>query len=186
MRRSHVLAASIVAALALVAAGCGGGGNSTTTTTTTASATEWANGFCSAFATWDQSFKDATSQFTSLSSLSKDNFQKAADDIDTATQQLITDLKNLGAPDTESGQQVKDAVDSLATTLQTQIDAIKKTIDQTSSLTEIPGAAQDVATSLDTMNTALSSTTKTIEDANVKGELTDALKSSPDCSNLTK
>jgi methyl-accepting chemotaxis protein len=186
VRRSHILAAALVAALALVAAGCGGGGGSTTTTTTSASATDWANGFCGAFATWDQSFKDATSQFTSLSSLSKDNFQKAADDIDAATQQLITSLKDLGAPDTESGQQVKDSIDSLSTTLQTQVDAIKKTIDQTSGITEIPGAAQDIVSSLDTMNTALSSTAKTIEGANVNGELTDALKSSPDCANLTK
>lgn len=184
--RTRLVAAAAVCALAVVAAGCGGGGGSTTTTTTSASATEWANGFCSAFATWDTAFKDATSQFTSLSSLSKDNLQKAADDIDTATQQLITDLKGLGAPNTESGQKVKDSVDSLATTLQTQVDTIKSTIDKTSSITQIPGAASDVMTSLTAMSTAISSTSKTIEDANVKGELTNALKSSPDCANLTK
>ena len=182
----RLLAAAAVVALAVVAAGCGGGGGSSTTTTTSASATEWANGFCSAFAAWDTAFKDATSQFTSLSSLSKDNFQKAADDVDAATQQLITDLKALGAPDTQSGQQVKDSIDSLATTLQTQADAIKTTIDQTSNITQIPGAAKDVSNSLTAMSTALSSTEKTIENANVKGELTDALKSSSDCADLTK
>lgn len=169
--------------LALVAAGCGGGSD---TTTTTASASEWASGFCGAFATWDQAFKDATSQFTSLGSLTQENFQSAADDIETATQQLIDDLKGLGAPDTESGQEIKDSIDALSTTLQTETDAIKTSVDDASGLTGYIDAAKEVSTSLGTMNDALQSTISTVQNSDAKGELEDALKSSPDCKSLTK
>jgi hypothetical protein len=185
VRKARLTAAAAVAALALVAAGCGGG-SSETTTTTAAPASEWANGFCSAFASWRTAFDEATSQFTSLSSLSKENFQSAADDIDRATTQLIDDLEALGAPDTPSGQEVKSSIDALGTTLQTQIDSIKKTIDETSGITEIPGAAKDVYNSVTTMGDAISSTATTIENADAEGELKDALQSSPDCKSLTK
>lgn len=184
MRTAHFLIAGFVVTLAIVAAGCGGGGSSTTTTTTTAAASEWASGFCGAFATWDQSVGDAISKATS--SPSTDSVKQAGTDINTATEQLISDLNGLGAPDTQSGQEIKDSVDSLATTLQTQLDAIKKTVDQTSGLTGIPSAVKDITASFSTMSTALSSTASTIEKADVQGELADAIKSSPDCKDLTK
>ena len=183
MRTTRLLAAAAIAALAIVAAGCGGG-SSETTTTTAASASDWASQFCGAFATWDQAVKDATSQLTS--SPSKDSLQKAASDIDTATQQLVTELKGLGAPDTQSGQDIKNSVDSLATTVQTQTDTIKTSVDQASGLSGYITAGKDAVTSLGKMNDALQSTLTTIENADAQGELKSALESSPDCKNLTK
>jgi uncharacterized phage infection (PIP) family protein YhgE len=181
----RLAAAAALVALVVVAAGCGGS-SSETTTTTAAPASEWANSFCSAFASWRTEFDKISGQFTSLSSFSKENLQSAADDLDQATKQLIDDLKALGAPDTASGEEVKTSVDQLATTLQTQLDSITKTIDEASGVTGILAAAKDVSGSLSTMFDAISSTATTIENADAQGELTDALKSSPDCKDLTK
>lgn len=183
MKSARLSVAAGIAALAVVAAGCGGS-SSDTTTTTAASASEWANGLCSAVATWEDSFKSATEQVTS--SPSKESLQTAANDVEAATQTLIDDVKNLGAPDTQSGQDVKTSVDDLTTTLQTQVDAIKTSIDNASGVSGLVSAATDIGASLKTMNSAISSTISTIENADAQGELKDALQSSPDCQSLTK
>jgi len=41
---------------------------------------------------------------------------------------LVTDLKGLGAPDTESGQAIKSSVDELLTTLQGEVANIESTV----------------------------------------------------------
>jgi hypothetical protein len=181
-------AGAAVVAFALLAAGCGGSDNSasgTTSTTSTTATAEWADSFCSAFQTWKDELNSITDRFTSLSSFSQDNLQTAADDAKSATDQLLTDLQGLGAPDTASGQEVKDSIDSLSTTLQSELDAIEKTVQDTSGIAELPGAVADVSASIATMTTAFSSTTSTIEDADASGELKDAIDNSSACSGLT-
>ena len=175
-----------IAALALAAAGCGGSDNESTSGSTETTATsEWADGFCTAVTTWKDELKSVTDRFTSLSSFSEENLQTAADDAKNATDELVQSLRGLGAPDTESGQEVKDSIDALATTLESELDSIQKTVEETSGVTELPTAAKDVSASLSAMSTALSSTLSTIESADAQGELKDALDASPACSDLT-
>ena len=170
-----------VLALAVAAAGCGGSDNSSDTS----SVDTWASGFCGAVTDWKNSLTDITSQFKDPSNLSVDGVQSAADDARSATDTLISSLKDLGAPDTESGQQVKDAVDSLSTTLDTEISSIQDTAKGVSSLTDLPDAISKVTASVSTMGTALSQAQTTISDADAKGELKSALEDSPACADLT-
>lgn len=172
-----------VAVLAIAAAGCGGSDASSDTTEATP-ASEWADGFCSAVTTWTDALKSVPDQFTDLSSFSEEGFQTAADDIGSATDTLVEDLKGLEAPDTDSGEEVKSSIDDLSSTLETELDSIQATLDDTSGITGLPGAAQDVLASLSTMSSAFSTTLSTIEDADVQGELTDALESSPSCDQI--
>jgi hypothetical protein len=65
------------------------------------------------------------------------------------------------------------------------MEAIQTTVDETSGLTELPGAATDVVASLDAMASAFQSTLSTIRDADVQNELEGALDSSPACDDLT-
>ena len=65
-----------------------------------------------------------------------------------ATEQLVDDLKDLGAPDTESGEEVKSSLDSLSTTLETESGEIEDTVDGVSGITDIPSAITTITASL--------------------------------------
>jgi hypothetical protein len=183
MTRKLLLVASI-AALAVAVAGCGGSDETSETTEATPAA-EWADGFCGAITAWTDSLTSVKDQFTDLSSFSEEGLRSAADDMRSATDALVDDIQGLGAPDTESGQEIKASLDELATTLESEAEAISTTVEETSGITEIPGAAKDVLESLETMGTAFESTLSTIEDADVQGELEDALESSSACDDIT-
>ena len=179
--RRKLLVAIGVALLAIAAAGCGGGDDAAETTTEATPASEWADGFCTAVSTWQSSLEDITGRFTSLSSLSSENLQAAADDAKTATDELIEDIRALGTPDTQSGEEIDD----LGSTLETELDSIQATLDETSGITELPGALKDVSSSIAAMTTAFSDTYSTIRDAGAEDELRDALESSSACDDVT-
>lgn len=171
--------------LAVAAAGCGGGDEPSSGTSDATPASEWADGFCTAITTWTNELESLKDQFSSLSSLSQDGLRTAADDLKVSTEQLVTDLQDLGTPDTESGQEVKAAIDDLASSLDAGVAEIETTVSGASGITEIPGAASDVLASLSAMSEAFSSTLTTISDADAKRELEDALEASPACSDIT-
>lgn len=178
-----LLVAICIAVLAVAAAGCGGNDESSSTTEATP-ASDWADGFCTAVTTWKDSVKGVTDQFTDLSSFSKDGLQSAVDDVQAATDTFVGDLKVLGTPDTQSGEDVKSSVDELATTLEDELASIQTTVDDTSGITAIPGAVTDISASLSAMSTQFSSTLTTIEDADAQGELKAAIQDSPVCADI--
>ncbi len=167
-------------ALAFALVGCGGGNSASTTTTST---TDWANGFCTAYTTWKDSIKSIGDQLTS--SLSKEGLDTAATDTKTATQKFSDDLKALGKPDTQSGQEVKSSVDQLATTLQDDLTKIEDTANGVSGLSGIPSAATTISGTITAMGAAVTSTLQTIQNANVKGDLKTAFDQAPACKGVT-
>jgi len=182
---TKTLLATIVAGLALVVAGCGGSDGETTTSAEATATTEWADGLCAAISTWKDELTSVTDQFTDLSSFSEEGLQNAADDVKSATDTFLEDVTSLGTPDTESGEEVKASVDELSTTLQNELDSIQTTVEDTSGITALPGAVADITASITAMSTALSSTITTIEDADVQGEIKDAIDNSPDCASIS-
>jgi hypothetical protein len=176
------LIVTFIAALALVVAGCGGSSDESSSASPT---DEWASGFCTAITSWTDSIQSVTEQFTDPSSLSQSGLESAANDVKGATKELTDDLKSLSTPDTESGQAVKDSVDELSTTLDTEVAKIYDAVDGASGLTELPGAVSTITTSLAAMGAAFSSTFQSLENADVKGELQTALEDSPACANIT-
>ena len=179
MRRTWT-AALIVVALAAVAAGCGGSSDEQTDPTAA-----WASGFCSAVTTWTDDLQGITQQFTDTSNLSQDGLASAAEDARTSTQQLVDSLKALGAPETDSGQEVKSALDTLSTTLDAETAQIEETAQGVTGVTDLPSAITEISTSLSALGTAFSDTLQTIEKADTKGELQTALEDSPDCADIS-
>jgi hypothetical protein len=173
-------AAVIVVALAGVAAGCGGSSNDQTDPTAA-----WASGFCSAITTWTDDLHSITQQFTDPSNLSQDGLASAAEDARTSTDQLVKSLKDLGAPETDSGQEVKSALDTLSTTLDAETAQIQATAHGVTSITAVPSAITKISASLSALGTAFSNTLQTIENADTKGELQSALEDSPDCADIS-
>lgn len=170
-----------VAALALAVAGCGGSDESSSTSPTD----EWASGFCTAITTWKDSVTSITEQFSNPSSLSSDGLKDAANDVSSATQTLTDDLKGLGTPDTESGEEVKTSIDDLSTTVESEVADIESAADGVSGLSDLPNAITSITASLSAMSNAFASALQSVESADVSGELQTALEDSPECANIS-
>lgn len=179
--RTRILLTAAIATLALLAVGCGGSDDDADADPAAA----WASDFCSAITTWTDELQTVTSQFSDTSNLSQDGLQSASDDVRGATETLIDDLRGLGSPETEGDEEIRSALDTLSTTLETESASIEETVEGISGLTGIPSAITAVTASLSAMGTAFSTALQTIEDADVGSELQNALEDSPDCADIT-
>ena len=176
---------AVAASLAFLAAGCGSsGGGSTTTTTASASATEtWASGVCSSITTWQAALKSAAGSVKS--DPTKNGLQTAAGDAKSATETLASDLKGLGKPDTAAGQQAKDSLDQLSTSLQKDVTTIETTVKGVSGVSGVLTAVPTVTATLATMATEVKTTFASLQGLDAKGELKSAFANSSACNSLT-
>lgn len=170
--------AMLVLGALLVAAGCGG-----SSSTSSESPDQWASGFCSSVTTWQNSIKSAGTELKS--NPSKDGLSTAADDIKSASDTLVSDLKGLGKPNTKQGQDAKDSVDQLSSELKDEVNQIKSDVKNVSGLQGAATAAQSVSTTLSTMKTQVNSAVTKLGQADPDGELKQAFQNSSDCTSLT-
>jgi len=179
MRSSWVVVVAVLA-MAGTAAGCGGDNESEADPTAA-----WASDFCTAVTTWKDQLQSIASDFSSPSDLSEESIKSAADDAKSATDTLRDTLKDLGTPDTASGQQIRDAVDSVSNTVEDESAKIQDAAEGVSSIADLPAAIPTISTSVSTILTAGSNARKTVEDADVEGELRTAFENSPECKDLS-
>jgi ABC-type transporter Mla subunit MlaD len=174
----RIALAATVAVLALVA-GCGGSdeGNATE---------QWASGVCSALQTWSESVQGAATSLQDTSSISPDSISTALNSVIDATSTLATDVKTLGRPDTESGQQAQETLTQLATTLEGDAAELQKLLD-TSGGAGLGGVLDQLGTVTKTLGSMASAVGQTFDDLqqlDVKGDLQDAFESAGSCSSL--
>ncbi len=175
---------AVAASLAFLAAGCGSSGGGSTTTTTSASATDtWASGVCSSITTWQAAIKSAAGSLKS--DPTKTGLQTAAGDAKSATEALTSDLKGLGKPDTPSGQQAKDSLGQLSTSLQKGVTTIESAVNGVSGLKGALTAVPTVTATFATMKTQVKTTFTSLQGLGAKGELKSAFASSSACNSLT-
>jgi methyl-accepting chemotaxis protein len=178
--RSAVALAAILATLALAAAGCGGSDDGAADPTAA-----WASDFCGAVTSWTDELQTVTSSFSDTSNLSEDGLRSAADDVKSATEQLVDDIRGLGAPDTDGGEEIRSSLDSLSETLETEAASIEKAVEGISGITGLPSAVSTITASLSAMGTAFTEALQAIENADVEEELQSALEDSPACADIT-
>jgi hypothetical protein len=87
------------------------------------SAASWADSICTSIDTWRTSI--ASLADVSGGTLTKDSLRQKLDDANTATQKLVTDLQDLGAPDLEAGDQLKDKLNMDADSLRSNFDGLQ-------------------------------------------------------------
>jgi phage-related protein len=171
---------AVVVAAAVLVAGCG----KSSSTSSSSSPSDWANGLCSALATWSSSVKSAANSLKG-GNVSESSLKSAAGDIKDASNTLVDDLKGLGKPNTTGGQQAKDAVDQLSSEVKTDVGKMQSAVDNASGLSGAVAAASTVSATLSTMATQINSTASKLDQADAKGELQKAFKDAPACSSLT-
>jgi hypothetical protein len=167
-----------------VVVGCGGssGSKESTTSSTTVSPSAFADGLCSAVQTYEKAVKSAAQKLTG-GNLSKDSLQSAAGDVETATQQFVSDVKGLGTPQTAGGTQAKQAVDQLAKALQEDVTVIKSAIKGISGVSGIPGALSTIAATASSAKTQVTSAVTDLQNL-PKGELKTAFQNSSACKSV--
>jgi hypothetical protein len=175
--RSLALAVCL-AALALVAAGCGGDGDSG------ASPDEWADEFCGHVRDWENDLREIRDEFGDVSSLTADSIEQAAEDADAATDEFVENIRDLGAPDTDSGDAVEQEAEEFADTVEAEKEEIRDATEDLSDLGDVADAIGSVGESLSTLLSAGQETLEAIADADVGGEVRTALEESETCDEI--
>ena len=172
----------VVAIAVVLAAGCGGGSSSSSSSP---SPKDWANNLCSAISTWSDSVKKS-GQTLQSGQVTKDNLKQTTDDIKSATHQLAEDIKGLGKPDTEAGQDAKDAMDKLSKQIDGDVEEMQKAVDDAGSgAGGAVAAASSIASTLSKMGTQIGTAASSLQSLDAKGELEQGFKNAPACKNLT-
>jgi methyl-accepting chemotaxis protein len=181
-KRTTIAFLAVLVAAAALAGGCGGSSDSGSSDTT--SADTWANDFCGAFSTWTTSIQSAFDPIKS-GNVSKDTLQSATTNMKDATSTFVDDVKSLGKPDTEGGQKAKDSLNTMADELSQDVDDIKETVDGISGVQGAIDAIPKIQTTAQKMGTDAQSALTDVKNADVKGELEDAIKNAPNCKKLS-
>ncbi len=170
--------ALVVAAFALVAAGCGGSDDEETS-----SAATWAQDFCGAVTTWTDDLQQIQDDVTASPSV--DALEDAAQEASDATDAFLDEIRGLGSPETESGDEIETSVEALTEAVDNEKAEIELAIDDADGIAGAAGAISAIGSSVAAMAAALQSTVQTIEDADAGGELRTAFEETPACDDLT-
>ena len=147
----------------------------------TLSAQEWASSVCTSLGTWKTSIESLAD--VSAGSLSAETLQQKVGDAEDATSTLVTELKDLGAPDLESGDELQQTLSSSADGIQSSVDDLKAGAQQAadaSSPQAFLQALADLAPQFQALLDQVSTTVENLQDANVAGEARDELRSAFD------
>jgi hypothetical protein len=169
-------AAALVVALALLA-GCGGSGGDTSATET------WASGVCDAVTSWQGELKSIGTDLQQ-NALTKSSLQASIDKATNATKTLSDDLKQLGKPDTQAGEQAKGEVTKLTNELSKNVDAIETAIADSSDAAGVLNAVTVTSGALSTMGQQVSATVSQLEKLDAQGELQQAFDKASSCDSL--
>lgn len=153
------------------------------------SATAWADSVCTELATW----KTSITSLTDLEgeTLNADLLQEKIGEAEEATSTLVAELQDLGAPDLESGDALKEELSSSAESLESGFESLKESAEQASeasSPAEFLTGLTALAPQFQALLGDLSSTIDDLQSADAAGdakaELQQAFDDSESCQQL--
>ena len=168
--------AALLAVVALlVLAGCGGDDES--------SSEAYADDVCSSVNTWVEDVEGAIGSIRESGlSTTKSEIETAVQDVASATTNLTEDLRNLGAPDTEAGDQAKSELEDFGNEVERQIETVQTAV---ASGTSVVSIAATVSTALSQVLAAAQSTYQELQNLPEAGdELQEAFEDSDECDAL--
>jgi uncharacterized membrane-anchored protein YhcB (DUF1043 family) len=158
-------------------------------TTSKPTATEWASSVCTSLATWKSSIESLAN--VSGETLNQDTLSQKIDDAQVATETLVSDLKALGPPDLESGDQLEQDLSSDVDQLQASFDSLKQgalEATQAGSPADFLKALGALGPQFQSLREAASKTVDDLQNANIaasaKSELQAAFASAQSCQDL--
>ena len=149
---------------------------------------EWAGSVCTSLSDWRESI-------TSLADaggepLTADSLRDRLGDASDATSDLVTQLRDLGPPDLESGDELEQQLDASTDELESSFESVKASAEEVADapagefLQQLATVSSDFAA----LQTAISGTVTTLQNADVaessKAELQQAFADAPSCESL--
>jgi uncharacterized phage infection (PIP) family protein YhgE len=104
--------------------------------------------------------------------------------VESSTKTFTDDLKGLGKPDTETGQQAKDLLDGLDNDLNADVQELKSSVDGASSVADVLNAVSAAGGTLQKMSQQVSSTLAQLEQLDASKELEQAFQQADNCTAL--
>jgi len=153
-------------------------------------ATAWASSVCSSIDDWRTSITSLAD--VSGGTLTKDSLREKLDDADVATQDLVTELKDIGAPDLEAGDALEQRLDADADSLQSSYDSLKSNAQDAldaGGTTEFLSALAALATPFQNLVNQISTTLEDLQgaddvSADARAELQQAFDDADSCQKL--
>jgi hypothetical protein len=152
------------------------------------STTVWADSVCTDLSDW----RDSITSLADVSgeTLTPDVLREKLDQADSATTTLVSDLRDLGPPDLQAGDELRQELQSSVDDLESSYDDLKSAANDAAeaSGTEFLQQLAGLATQFSSFVTALESTVDTLRNANVaedsKAELQQAFDDASSCQSL--
>jgi len=168
--------ALLASVLSLVTAGCGGNSD-------TKANEAYANSVCSAIGSWEQQIKSLATDFSG--GISKASLQSKITQAESATKNLVAEIKAVPPPDSSQGQAAKQQLDQLSSDLATTVSAAKTALAQVpdnASAATIAAAVASFAPQVQSLASETKSAVSTLKSAG--GSLASAFKSADSCKSL--
>jgi hypothetical protein len=173
------LAVALLLALAVaLAGGCGGDDEN--------AAEAWADTVCSSIRDWRTGVEENIRELSEdPGAISADSLRDAADESLESTQSLVDELRELGAPETESGELAQQEVEELLESLEDRVARVREAAEAAdegvadilaviaSVSNEVQGAAEDAR-----------ETVEDLRDIDPGGELEEAFRDTESCESL--
>ncbi len=148
---------------------------------------EWAGSVCTSLSDWQESITSLAD--TGGEPLTADSLRDKLGDASDATSDLVSQLRDLGPPDIESGDELEQQLDASTDELESSFESVKASAEDVADapdefLQQLAALSSDFAA----LQTAISGTVTTLQNADVtessKAELQQAFTDAPSCESL--
>ncbi len=167
--------------LAVVVAGCGSSHSDKNANEA------YAEGVCSAIDTWSSEVQSLAAGVGGGGGISKSSLQKKLMQFQTATKNLVSEIKAVPAPNTSEGKDAKKKVNGLVTQVQSTTTAAQSALaglPANASLAQIVSALSALAPQLTALTTGAQSTVSSLQQAG--SSLSKAFESTTACKKLSR
>jgi hypothetical protein len=175
-RAVAVRRAAALVAVGVLAAGCGGSDES--------GVEGWANDVCEASTDWREALR-AAGEDLRAGPTTREDLEAAGEEVTDATEEFAEELRDLGRPETEAGDEVQEILDRLAASVEQNKANLESEIAGASGLQGAVDAATAVASTVAVMGAQLQSTFEQLQQIDPGGELSAAFESSDACESLS-
>jgi hypothetical protein len=167
--------AAVVVAVVVLAAGCGGDDES--------AAESWATDVCTAFSDWRDAVASAGESLRA-GATTADDLEAAVDELEQATEDFADDIRGLGPPETDTGQEAQEALERLADEVEQDREDVQSALQDAEGVQGVLDAVAAVASTLSVMGEQLGAAFDELEQLDPAGELSAAFESSEACDSL--
>lgn len=153
------------------------------------STAEWADSVCTDLAAWRSSITSLAD--TGGGTITPESLENKLDEAQGATQTLVSELKHLGPPDLDAGDQLKQQLDSATNELESSFDTLKEGAqdaaaarDRADFIQALEALAPEFQALLDAISTTVDDLRNTDVGEDAKAELQQAFDDASSCQQL--